>query len=178
MLSPVVYALVLSSLPDLLLCDCLVFACGSAIPMLLRFSTMSPASGASSSVTAIPVSVGGSCSTRAMKLASGSGKRPSFKQRVLMITHGEKLSTAVMQEVVQISSTGSATVLSPTPLHVHPPFEADASDISGSPFIVDAPSRGGSNNFDCFHEQSDKQLLPTSHEPPTKKRKNPKECTS
>jgi hypothetical protein len=110
----------------------------------------------------------------AMAPASGSGKRPSFKQRVLMITPGGELSTAAMQEVVHISSTASATIFSPTPLHVPAPFEANALDISGSPFTVDAPSSGGSNSLDGFHEQSDTQLLPTSHEPPTKKRKIPK----
>ena len=50
-------------------------------------------------------------------------------------------------------------VFFPTPLHVHAPFEAHALDISGSPFTVDAPSSGDSNNFDGFHEQSDTQLL-------------------
>ena len=79
-----------------------------------------------------------------------------------------------MQEVVQFSSTASATIFSPTPLHIHALFEADALDISGSPFTVDAPSSGGSNNFDGFYEQSDTQLLPTSHEPPINKRKFPK----
>ena len=110
-----------------------------------------------------------SCSTMAMAPTSGSEKRPSFKQRVLMITPGGELSTAIMHEVVQISSTASATIFSPTPLHVHAPFEADALDINGSPFIVDVPSSGGSNSSDGLHEQSDTQLLPTSHEPSTKK---------
>ena len=131
-------------------------------------STMSPASAASSHAPAIAVSIGGSCSIMAMTLTSGSRKCPSFKQKVVMITHGEEFSTAVMQEVVQIFSTVSATIFSPTPLHVPPTFEADALYISGSPFIVDAPSSGGRNNSNGFHEQSDIQLLPTSHEPPTK----------
>jgi hypothetical protein len=76
-----------------------------------------------------------------------------------------------MQEVVHISSTVSATIFSPIPLHAPAPVEADALDINGTPFTVDAPSSGGSNNFHSFHEQSDTQLLPTSHEPPTKKPK-------
>ena len=138
--------------------------------LLRRFPTMSPASGASSHVPAVPTSVGGSCSTRAMTPAFGYGKRPSFKQRVLMITPRRELSTTAMEEVVQISST----ILSPTPSHVPAPFEADALDIRGSPLTVDAPSSGGSNSFDCFQEQLDTQLLPTWHEPPTKKRKIPK----
>ena len=89
-----------------------------------------------------------------------------------------ELSTAAMQEVVQISSTVFATIFSPTPLHVHAPFEADALDISRSPFTVDAPSSGGSNNFDGFHEQSDIQLLPTSREPTKKLKKFRKGGTS
>ena len=87
-------------------------------PLLRSLSTILHASGVSSPAPAVPVRVGGSCSTRAMTPASGSGKHPSFKQRVLMITHGGELSTAAMEEVVQISSTASATILSPTPLHV------------------------------------------------------------
>ena len=62
----------------------------------------------------------------------------------------------------------------PSPLHVPAPFEADALDINGFLFTVDAPSSVGSNNFDSFHKQSDTQLLPTSHEPPTNKQKIPK----
>jgi hypothetical protein len=93
-------------------------------------------------------------------------KRPSFKKRVLMFTPRGELSTAAMQEIVRISSTVSATIFSPTPLHAHAPIEADALNINGTPFTVDAPSSGGSNSFDSFYEQSDTQLLPTSHEPP------------
>ena len=119
-------ALASSPLSDLVLYDCLVFPRRSTSSGYLRVgfvwshvdmrspapaflmvkhanpSTMSHASEASSPTPAIAVSVGGSCSTMAMA-------PPSFKQRVLMITHGEKLSIAAMQEVVQISSTASAT---------------------------------------------------------------------
>jgi hypothetical protein len=133
-------------------------------------STTSYASGASFPASAVAVSVSGSFSNMPPAPVSGSGKRPSFKQRVLMITPGGELSTAARQEVVQISSTASAPIFSPTPPHVPAPFEADALDIN----VVDASSSGGSNNFDGFHEQSDTQLLPTSHEPPTKKQKFPK----
>jgi hypothetical protein len=154
--------------------------CGTMIPCFVPGflmatptdpSTMSPASGASSPAAAVAVSVGGSCSSMPMAPATGSRKRPSFKQRVLMFIPKGELSTAAMQEVVHISSTVSATIFSPTPLHAPAPVEADALDINGTPFTVDAPSSGGSNNFHSFHEQSDTQLLPTSHEPPTKKPK-------
>ena len=54
-------------------------------PLLRRFFTMSPASWASSGSFS-------ECRWQLLyqgnKLASGYGKRPSFKQRVLMITHG------------------------------------------------------------------------------------------
>jgi hypothetical protein len=83
-----------------------------------------------------------------------------------MFTPRGELSTAAMQEVVHISSTVSATIFSPIPLHAPAPVEADALDINGTSFTVDSPSSGGSNSFDSFYEQSDTQLLPTSHEPP------------
>ena len=76
-------------------------------------STMSHVSGTSFPAPAIAVSVGGSCSTMAMTPAPGYRERPFFKQRVLMITHGEELPTATMQEVVQISSTASIIIFFP-----------------------------------------------------------------
>jgi hypothetical protein len=110
------------------------------------------------------------CST--MALASGfASKRPSFKQKVLMITLGGELSTAAMQKVVANKSSVCVGDFSPTSMPIPAPFQLEDVDINGSPFIIDAPSSDGSNNFDGFHEQSDTQLLPTSHEPPTKKQK-------
>jgi hypothetical protein len=137
-------------------------------------STMLLASGASSHAPAVAVSVGGSCSTMIIVPASGSGIRQFFKQRVLMFIHRGKFLTAKMQEVVHISSTVSATIFFSTSLHASAPFEIDAFDINEIPFTVNSSSSGGSNNFDSFHEQSDTQLLPTLHEPMTKKRKIPK----
>jgi hypothetical protein len=89
-----------------------------------------------------------------------------------MITPGGELSTAAMQEVVAIKSSACAGNFSPTPMPIPVPFQHDDVDMNGSPFTIDAPSSGGSNNLDGFHKQSYTQLLPTSHELPMKKQKN------
>ena len=128
-----------------------------------------PTSPAPALVMSVHVSAA-NCST--MAHASDSRKRPSFKQRVLIITHGRELSIAAMQKVVAMKSSTCAEENFPTSLPQPAPFQPDDVDIHVSPFTIIAPSSGGSNNFDGFHEQLDTQLLPTSHEPPTNSQKN------
>ena len=91
-----------------------------------------------------------------------------------MITPGGELSIAAMQEVVAMKSSTYVREISPTPLPQPTPFQPDDVDIHRFPFIINAPSSGGSSSFDGFYEQSYIQLLPTSHEPPMKKQRIPK----
>jgi hypothetical protein len=92
---------------------------------------------------------------------SSTPKRPSFKQRVLLITPRGDLSTAAMVDVAANKSDGASLGdSSSTPAPTASPSPAASADIGGSQTTVDAPEIGG-----------DTELIPSVQKVPSKQRK-------